>query len=99
MPLSTFMGSSATPWGHRPDRSMLAVTSPLPGSILTIRSVSHTFAQTRPSIHSSSFSRFTGRPFSVTDSEWLMRPSTGFMKCSLSVPSLRISRSPSWVSP
>ena len=69
MPLSTSSGPREERSTGRSEASTTAVTRPSIALTATIRSVSHTLAQTVEPTHSSSFSRSTGRPSRVTSSE------------------------------
>ena len=64
----------------KPVRSTRELMAPVAGSILTMKSVCHTFAQTSPLIYSSSFRLFTGDPCSVTSTERTGEKSSGLKK-------------------
>ena len=68
MPLSTSV-PARRPGSSSPAASTTAVTRPVAGSMRTMRSVCQTFAHTCPPTHSSSLSRSTGAPSSVTATE------------------------------
>src|SRR5262245_9226695 len=97
MPLST--SSPCRAGARRPVRSSQAVTRPVPGAMMAMRSVSQTFEYTSPLMNSSSLSRSIVRSPSFTVTRLISRWVSGSRKRSVDEPSLMISRVPSWVSP